>query len=95
MNFHESGDDKSQIRPIKPNKSIVVIYSCGAEVGQDALPNDHLGSYVKDAFNLIGFSDFYSLRISGVIGPRRDENLQKALTNVASIAENLNKKFVN
>lgn len=75
------------------NKSVVVIYSCGAEVGQDALPKDYLGEYVKDAFNLIGFSDFHSIRISGVMGPNRKENLLKSQQDSQRIAHLLNKKF--
>ena len=36
--------------PEKPDRTLVLIYSCGAEVGHDGLKCDYLGSYVRDVF---------------------------------------------
>ena len=93
LNFMETKDWPAKITPVTKDKSIVVIYSCGAEVGQDALPVDYLGDYIRDVFGLVGFSDFHALRMTGVMSSSRDSQLVQAGQVNSSIAQQLNKKF--
>ena len=54
--------------PVKPNRTLVLIYSCGAEVGHDGLKCDYLGNYVRDVFKMVGFDCFHAIRIEGTAG---------------------------
>ena len=94
LNFLETKEWPSKITPVIKNKSIVVIYSCGAQLGQDALPKDYLGDYVRDVFRLVGFTDFHQVRMTGVMSASRDTQLAEAEKVNLSIAELLNKKLI-
>ena len=93
LNFIETKEWPSKITPVTKDKSIVVIYSCGAQLGQDALPVDYLGDYVRDVFRLVGFTDFHQLRMTGVMSASRDTQLEEAEKISLHIARQLNKKF--
>ena len=54
--------------PVKPDRTLVLIYSCGAEVGHDGLQCDYLGNYVRDVFKMFVQNDssiFYQERCGG------------------------------
>ena len=89
----ETKEWPTKVTPKTENKSLVLIYSCGAEIGNDALPTDYLGDYVRDVFKLVGFSDFHQIRMTGVMSDSRKERIQEAQENVQSIVGSLNKKF--
>lgn len=94
INCQDDPQDASNLLPITDKKTLVVIYSCGSEVGSGALPTDYLGPFTRDIFKMIGFSEFHSLRISGVMGKDRKSKLENSLLEAQSIAELINSKVV-
>ena len=92
INCKDDPQDASNLLPITDQKSIIVIYSCGSEVGSGALPNDYLGDFTKDIFKMIGFSDFHALRISGVMGKERETKLSNSLLEAQIIAKLINSR---
>ena len=79
--------------PVNPNRTLVLIYSCGAEVGHDGLKCDHLASYIKDVFKMVGFEHFHVVRIQGTAG-KGPEEIGKLIQDETDIlASLLNKEF--
>ena len=79
--------------PVKPDRTLVLIYSCGAEVGHDGLKCDHLGNYVRDVFKMVGFDHFHAIRIEGTAGRRHEVIGGLIRTKTDRIASVLNKEF--
>ena len=52
-----------KITPVTQNKSLVTIYSCGANPGHDALPKDFLGDYLTTVFAMVGFTNPHMVRL--------------------------------
>jgi FMN-dependent NADH-azoreductase len=82
------------VTPTTTNKSLVVLYSCGA--GDDALLEDHLGNYIKIIFSLVGFTDCHELKIEGVVGrsgSSRNHLVKEVEERSGLVAAELNSRF--
>ena len=79
--------------PVKPDRTLVLIYSCGAEVGHDGLECDYLGNYVRDVFKMVGFDHFHAIRIEGTAGRGTDVIGEIIRTETDRVASVLNKEF--
>ena len=79
--------------PVKPDRTLILIYSCGAEVGHDGLKHDYLGNYMRDVFKMIGFDHFHAIAIQGTAGkgPQVIGEIIRAETD--RLASVLNKEF--
>ena len=79
--------------PVRPDRTLILIYSCGAEVGHDGLKRDHLGDYARDALAMVGFDRFHAVRIAGTAGkgPELIGEIIRAETD--KLANAINKEF--
>ena len=81
------------MEPVKSNRTLVLIYSCGASLGQDGQPKDYVGNYAEDAFKMIGFEKFLLFKIEGVAGPDKKNVNQLIERKTTDLARQLNKNF--
>ena len=81
------------MEPVKPNRTLVLIYSCGASLGQDGQPRDYVSNYAQDAFKMIGFETFLPFKIEGVAGPDKKNVDQLIERKTTDLARKLNKRF--
>ena len=75
------------------DKSLVAIYSCGANPGHDALPTDFLGDYLKTVFSMVGFTNPYTVRLAGVMARDRQSIAKYMNDTIEDVAKSLNKKY--
>lgn len=94
LNFKESKDWPKKIVPVTDNKTLVVIYSTGASIGDDALTSDFVGPELKNIFQLVGFNDCHILPIHGAMGKSREQIQSEISEKTDAIAKNLNKKYL-
>lgn len=70
-----------------------MIYSTGANIGDDALTSDFVGPELKNIFQLVGFNDCHVLPIHGAMGKSREQIQLEITEKTDEIAKSLNKKF--
>ena len=75
------------------NKTLVSIYSCGANPGHDALPKDFLGDYLQTVFSMVGYSNCHTIRLAGVMARDRKSIAKYMNDRVEEVANSLNKKY--
>ena len=93
ITFHQTSTPPHKMRPVKPNRTLVLIYSCGANEGDDGMPRDHLGEYVEDIFKMIGFEHFHVIRIQGLSGKSSTAINTLIGRKTDTLANILNRKF--
>ena len=81
------------MEPVKPNRTLVLIYSCGASKGQDGQPRDYVSNYAQSAFKMIGFEKSLPFKIEGVAGPDKKNVNQLIERKTTDLARQLNKNF--
>ena len=82
-----------KITPVTQNKSLVTIYSCGANPGHDALPKDFLGDYLTTVFAMVGFTNPHMVRLAGVMARDRQSIAKYMNDSIENVANSLNKKY--
>ena len=75
------------------DKTLVSIYSCGANPGHDALPKDFLGDYLQTVFSMVGYSNNHTIRLAGVMARDRKSIAKYMNDKVEEVANSLNKKY--
>lgn len=96
INCQESEKWPSKMTPVVQDKTLVTIYSCGAHVGDEAMPQDFLGPFVEKALGMVGYTNVYSIRIEGALlppGSNRKHLETEAREKAIQIANQLSSRF--
>ena len=93
ISINQSSEYPQEMEPVKPNRTLVLIYSCGAKRGDDGQPYDYVGNYAQHVFKMIGFEKFHSIKIEGVADPDKKNVDQSIERKTNELAKNLNKNF--
>lgn len=84
INFLESPE-----RPLTADKTLVVVSSSGGSYGA-ANPRDHLHTYLRDIFGMVGFTRQRELRIQGAAQKPREVLLSESRQRALDIAHEIN-----
>ena len=93
ISINQSSEYPHEMEPVKPNRTLVLIYSCGAKLGDDGQLFDYVGNYVPHAFKMIGFEKCHSIKFEGVADPDKKNVDQSIARKTTDLAKNLNKNF--
>ena len=93
ISIKQSSEYPYEMEPVKPNRTLVLIYSCGAKRGDDGQPYDYVGNYAEHVFKMIGFEKCLPIKIEGVADPDKKNVDQLIERKTTDLANKLNKNF--